>query len=234
MMDNELVPRSELCAWSRKLHIYDGLWKHLLPTFHQSAIGRERRFPLDNFRYPVRWWSVQNTLPTGPHTLSCIFLSAAFILLVYSAHSFPRFFSLSLLPRWMLYVLVRLRALFLQVQTFVYGAERRERSGCLPTTGNDEEDQTECGCHPRAFRQLHILRLKWLRVAVLPRKSMCCFEEHPPTFPYIASVSKGVRGIILKNNACWHMWLCRSQRGWGGASCKRTHDIFLHFLGYRY
>lgn len=58
----------------------------------------------DNFRYPVRWWSVQNTLPTGPHTLSCIFLSAAFILLVYSAHSFSRFSSLSLLPRWTLYV----------------------------------------------------------------------------------------------------------------------------------
>lgn len=94
MTDNELVPRSELCTWSRKLHIYDGVWKHLLPTFHQSAIGREWRFPWDNFRYPVRWWSVQTTLPAGTHTHFLVFffplpLSCLFIQLIRFPGSLP-------------------------------------------------------------------------------------------------------------------------------------------------
>lgn len=39
--DNEVGSRSEQWLLGRKLHIYDGFKKHLLPRFHQNIVCRD-------------------------------------------------------------------------------------------------------------------------------------------------------------------------------------------------
>lgn len=62
------------------------LWwlkKVFIAFFPPEYIQRGEMVSLrDNFRYPLRWWSIQNPLPVSLHRLSCIFLFPSFISLI--------------------------------------------------------------------------------------------------------------------------------------------------------
>lgn len=182
-----MSPRSQVCAvsmWSRKLHIYDGLRKNLLPNFHQSAVGREGPFPFE-ISSDTQWSG-------GPlRTLSMLVCTHWYFPShrLYHARIFGSFISQDLLPPSLtvdvLSFLVAACPLS-QSQKHLLMAKKAGRV----SLGHNEAAQMDETCPPHTLWHLHILCMEWLSLAVLlfyPEQNFtCCFKEQPPSSPNIA------------------------------------------------